>query len=163
MVREYALGHRIHKTPGGNFMVSNSSEGHLVVTVVTLVIASILAVAVAILDHLNVVGTIAREKGVVGIVIFQVTGCIEFCHGIIHLGMVVAFSMSVIIPKKEGCLLSSTTLDIQPRIHTFADEVICAVFQANSAVVCRHSSDRESNSEDAELHVCDMRSLNRKA
>lgn len=134
---------------------SNKAEGYLVVTVVTLVIASIRAVVVAILDHLNVVGTIAQVKGVVGILVFQIctAGSIIFCHGIIHLGMVVAFFMSVTTPKKVS------TLKIYSEIHTFADKVIGAVSQANLAVVCGHSSDREGNSEDAELHVCGMRSL----
>jgi hypothetical protein len=53
-------------------------------------------------------------------------------------------------------------LNIRSLIHTFADEVIGAVSQARRTIVCRYSSDRESNSEDAELHICDMGSLDRK-
>lgn len=77
---------------------SNRSEDHLVVTVISRVIASILAVVVAILDHLDIVGTIAQEKGVVRVVVFQIctAGSKPFGHGIIHLGMVVASVMSVI-------------------------------------------------------------------
>ena len=61
MIREKALDHGSHIYAQEVHYVFKqvSGEGNLVVTVVSLVIATILAVSIAILDHSNVVGTIA--------------------------------------------------------------------------------------------------------
>jgi hypothetical protein len=70
---------------------------HLIITIVCLVIPTISTIIVAVLDHDDLVGALALEKRVVGIVVLEILSpdAVPFAHGIINLGMVIALFILV--------------------------------------------------------------------